>query len=68
MDDTIKNNMDNNLPKRRGRRPLTPEEKNICVDKGSIVLTEKLKTEMDKRRQIHNDKTRNDAKITYWRN
>lgn len=27
MDNTIKNNMDNNLPKRRGRRPLTSEQK-----------------------------------------
>ena len=58
MDNTIKNNIDNNLPKRRGRRPLTPEQKNICVDKSSIVLTEELKNEMDKRRQIHNDKNK----------
>jgi hypothetical protein len=58
MNNTIKNNMDNELPKRRGRRPLTPEQTNIFVDKNSVVLTEEIKKEMDKRRQIHNDKNK----------
>lgn len=50
--------MNNNLPKRRGRRPLTPENTNIFVDKNSVLISEQIKNEMDKRRQIHNNKNK----------
>lgn len=56
---TLLNNTNNiTMNKKRSRKPLTPEEKNICVDKNSVVLTESLKEELEKKRQYHNDKNK----------
>jgi hypothetical protein len=56
MENNIDTNMNNKLPKKRGRKPLSPEQKNIDIEKDDIILTDVLKKELEEKRKKHNDK------------